>query len=377
MKIVINTRPLLSPLTGVSNYTFQVASQLSMLDKDNVYSYFYGSHFSKKLKFHNKEDMFPYLIKKFLRKFPPLAPSARWIGNLTGLMTSNKFKLYFEPNFIPVSMRTNKRVVTIHDFSWKIHSEWHPKERVRYLERNFWRKIDSVDSIIVVSDFIKTQAIEEFALPSEKIHVIHNGFDPDVFKEYNPEQLKAIREKFNLPQNFVLFVGSIEPRKNLKNLICAYLQLNKNIRQKHKLVLVGFKGWNNKDIMQLLDNSKEDVEYLGYVSNEELGKLYNLATVFAYPSFYEGFGLPPLEAMASGCPVVTSNAASLPEVCGDAAYYIDPYDIDSISQGIHRVITDKELRNLMVQKGLAKAAEFSWTKSAQQHLKLFTEVAGN
>jgi glycosyltransferase involved in cell wall biosynthesis len=152
--------------------------------------------------------------------------------------------------------------------------------------------------------------------------------------------------------------------------------MNKSLRKDYKLVLVGFRGWNNKKIMKELEELKDDVIYLGYVSNTELGQLYNLATLFVCPSFYEGFGLPPLEAMSCGCPVVTSNTASLPEVCGDAAYYVDPYDVDSIAEGISRVVTDEELRNGLSKKGLANAAKFSWAKSAQEHLKVFKEAIG-
>ncbi|PIX16613.1 glycosyltransferase family 1 protein, partial [Candidatus Desantisbacteria bacterium CG_4_8_14_3_um_filter_40_12] len=130
-------------------------------------------------------------------------------------------------------------------------------------------------------------------------------------------------------------------------------------------------------IMELIKKVKEDIIYLGYLSDAELGKLYNLATAFAYPSIYEGFGLPPLEAMACGCPVITSNIASLPEVCSDSVYYVNPYEIDDIADGIYKIITNEELKKGLVQKGLERAKFFSWEKSAMEHLRVFEEVCNS
>ena len=175
----------------------------------------------------------------------------------------------------------------------------------------------------------------------------------------------------------MLFVGSIEPRKNLKSLIGAYLSLDKGIRKDTKLVLAGFKGWENEEIMQLLKKVKSDVVYLGYLSNIELGKLYNLATLFVYPSLYEGFGLPPLEAMACGCPVVVSDTASLPEVCGDAAQYVDPRDVDSIAEGIDKVLSDEAHRRSLIARGIARSKLFSWDKAAKKHLEVFEDAVEN
>ena len=182
------------------------------------------------------------------------------------------------------------------------------------------------------------------------------------------------RAKYNLPENFILFVGSIEPRKNLKGLLKAYQDLDGNIRKDIKLVLVGFKGWENREIMELIREMEGDVFYIGYVPEEDLAKIYNLAHLMAYPSFYEGFGLPPLEAMACGCPVVVSKAASLPEVCGDAAYYVDPKEVTSIAGGISKVLSDEGLRAAQIKKGIAHADGFRWEKSALLHLHIFEEV---
>jgi glycosyltransferase involved in cell wall biosynthesis len=166
----------------------------------------------------------------------------------------------------------------------------------------------------------------------------------------------------------------VEPRKNLKNLLLAYSILPKSLTDEVKLVIAGFRGWKNEEIMSLLMKLKKNVFYFGYVSDEELAILYNSAVVFVYPSFYEGFGLPNIEAMACGCPVITSDIPVMREICGDAACYVNPYEIESIKDGIIKVLEDKDFRNELVQKGFQRIKNFSWEKSASEHLKIFKSL---
>jgi glycosyltransferase involved in cell wall biosynthesis len=178
----------------------------------------------------------------------------------------------------------------------------------------------------------------------------------------------------SLPEKFILSVGSLEPRKNLSGLLQAFGQMKSRWGKEFKLVLAGLQGWENKTIWEQIQQLGDDVLYLGYVPITELGKLYNLASLFVYPSFYEGFGLPPLEAMACGCPVVVSNAASLPEVCGEAAHYVNPYEVESIAAGIEKVLRDDAYRKDLIGKGLARTEQFTWEKSAREHLRVFEET---
>jgi glycosyltransferase involved in cell wall biosynthesis len=277
---------------------------------------------------------------------------------------------------MPINIKSRCTVVTIFDFSFILYPQWHPKERINDFEEYFWKNLKRSDRIIVISDYIKKEGVN-LGLPEEKLRTIHLGIDHEVFKTYPPQDLQLLRKHYKLPEHFILFVGSIEPRKNLENLVRSYINLDEGIRKDIKLVLAGFKGWENKEIMALLKEVKSDVLYLGYLPDKELGELYNLATLFVYPSMYEGFGLPPLEAMACCCPVVASNVASLPEVCGDAALYVDPHDVNSIAEGIHKVLTDDDLRQSLIEKGLERAKLFSWEKSAKEHIKVFEEVLGS
>lgn len=376
MKIAINTIPLLSPLTGVGSYTYHIIKSLQALDHTSRYTYFYG-FFSEKFISYNRNVKVLYHLTESLKKITHGKTGLiRRIQEIVTQFSRRTFDLYFEPNFIPINIKARSVVVTIFDFSFTFYPDWHPDERIDYFEKNFWENIKKADKIIVISDYIKKEGIH-LGLPEEKLKTIHLGFDREVFKICQPKDLKVIQKQYSLPEHFILFVGSIEPRKNLVNLVRAYISLDEKVRKDVKLVLAGFKGWQNKEIMELLKKVRSDVFYLGYLHDTELGKLYNLATLFVYPSFYEGFGLPPLEAMACGCPVVVSKTASLPEVCDKAALYVDPHNVNSIAEGMKKVLSDEGLKRSLIAKGLKRSKRFSWEQSAQEHLEVFEDVIKN
>ena len=372
MRIAINATPLLSTLTGVGNYIFQTSKALARVAPEHEYSYYYG-YYTKKLFAAEGKGLF-YEIKEIVKQVPATKKFARAIKDNISPLTLKPFDLYFEPNFIPLKIRARRTVVSVMDFSFELYPQWHPSERMEYFRKKFWKNIGRADRIIAISDFVRDEAVNKFGLPAEKVRTVRLGFNREVFRPMSREELAPVRAKFSLPEKFILCVGSMEPRKNLINLLRAYVSLPKEIRSAYKVVFAGFKGWENKEIMSLLAELKRDAVYLGYITDFELGALYNMATLFAYPSFYEGFGLPPLEAMACGCPVVVSRAASLPEVCGSAAVYVEPFDPSSIARGIERLAGDPVLRASLREAGLARAAQFSWESSAAEHLKIFEEA---
>jgi glycosyltransferase involved in cell wall biosynthesis len=369
MKVAINAIPLLSPLTGIGKYTYEITKQLGNLYPDNEYSYFYG-YFSRHLRGRGEFSDTQYHLKEKIKQSSKLRHFVRTMIGFSSCLSAKKHDVYFEPNFIPLKIRAQKTVVTVADFSFREHPEWHPKDRADYFSKVFWKKIEMADRIIVISDYIKTCAVQ-YGLPEEKLRTIHLGYDRGIFRCRDKELLQKTRLKYNLPDKFVLFVGSIEPRKNLHRLLKAYLSLDVRLRTSYKLVLVGFKGWDNRVVMDLLKQFEQDVIYTGYVSEQELGEIYNLATLFVYPSLYEGFGLPPLEAMACGCPVLTSPVTSLPEVCGDAASYADPEDEKSIAKELTRLLEDESARKELSRKGIERARQFSWERSAREHMEVF------
>lgn len=371
-KILIDCMALLSPLAGIGRYNYEIAKELSQMDSDLQYSYFYGIIkteliLQEELKYTNnisKLNTIKNLIKKsqFAKKLA-----------IEGLRIYNsafypKFDLYWQPNFIPRNhIKAKKIIATVHDFSWHIEPSWHPKDRVEHMQNNFWNSMKKVDRIITGSSFSKMEIVDFLGFDENKIDVIYHGVNHDVFYKTNEKTL-------DLPQNYILAVGSVEPRKNLATLLRAYASLDKDFKNEFKLVLVGFKGWNNNEIVQLINDNKDYVIYLGFVNDDMLREVYNRATVFVYPSLYEGFGIPPLEAMACGAPVISSNAASLPEACGDCAVYVDPKSQNEIANAISKLARDKDLISLLSNKGLNRAREFTWKTSAALHLNSFNKL---
>ena len=362
-KIIVDSISLLSSLTGIGRYTYEVSKRIK--EKNDFKSnYFYGYH-SKKL-LHTSDTKNTNFLKSFIIKNQLVKKIVRKIIMISSKISSPKYDLYWQPNFIPnEGIKAKKIVTSVHDFSFILHKDFHPKERIEHLENNFFKNILKSDIIITGSAFTKQEVINTLDIDENKIKVIHHGVDHELF--YIRHDLKL---NHKLPKKFILCVGSIEPRKNLLGLLKAYEMLDVELKKEYKLVLAGFKGWENQEIMNIINNNKQNIHYLGFVSDIELSKIYNLASCFIYPSFYEGFGIPPLEAMACGTPVIVSNSSSIPEVCGDAVLYIDPNNTKDIMTKITTLLLNKTLQQELVQKGLQKTEEYSWEKSAQKHLEI-------
>lgn len=374
MRVVVNTIPLLSPLTGVGKYTWQICRAMENVAAENEYAYYYG-YYSSRLFCAGAGKASVSRAKDVIKNIPFLGRSLRLLKGAGALFTRGDFDVYFEPNYIPLRIPTKKTVVAVPDLSPFLHPEWHRRETVEYFRSHFFKNITRTDHIITISDFIRDAAIEEFGFSADRVTTVPLGYDSEFFFPQERTTLGALREKYLLPERFVLYVGSIEPRKNLVRLLKAYRQLPVALRKDVKLVLVGFSGWDNADVMSLLSVLKEDVAYLGYIPEEDLASLYCLAEIFVYPALYEGFGLPPLEAMACGCPVLVSNVASLPEVCGEAALYVNPLDVNELSAQMSRLLADENLKKALKHIGLAQASRFSWKRSAIEHLEVFSKVS--
>ncbi len=370
IKILIDTIPLLSQLTGIGRYTYEIARELERSDNSHEYLYYYG-YVSRNLirpddqtEAKNAKNLIARhaLIKKAIRKA---------LNAYAGIMIP-KSDIYWQPNFIPSpGIRAKKTIVSVHDFSFLRHPEWQPRERIEYFKTNFWKQAPRADRIITVSEYTKQEIIELLDYDPERIHVIHHGVRHDIFR---PLDKTEARTGLDLPERYILAVGSIEPRKNLMGLLKAYNMLPEGIKKGYKLVLAGPIGWNNEDINRMIKKEGDNVVYLGYLSDHDLAVAYNLASLFVYPSFYEGFGIPPLEAMACGAPVIASNASSIPEVCGDAALYADPENNEELADRIGRLLDNDGLQQTLRSRGFERAGAFNWRRSAAQHLAVFNEV---
>ena len=270
-------------------------------------------------------------------------------------------------------------VVTVHDLAVLRFPEkfrtWHRSCATFFLPRI----ARCARAIVTGSQATKADLMDLLAVEPERIHVIPYGIS-DHFRTVSDEdsRLRAVRTKYKLPARYVITVGTIEPRKNLVRLLRAIDQLRRSTKQMRDLQLIhaGPVGWHADDVPRAITELglADRVRFLGYVPDEDLTVLYQLARASIYPSLFEGFGLPVLEAMASGCPVVTSNCSSMPEVAGDAAVLVDPTSVDSIASGIQRLWVDDDLRAALARRGVANASKYSWDATARRTVRLYDEI---
>ena len=288
---------------------------------------------------------------------------------------AGRFDLFHEPNFIPAPFN-GPIVTTIHDLSVLRHPEWHPADRVDWYSRAFAQGLSRTNHVIAVSEFTRSEIVSLLDVPPHRITVIPLAARA-MFHPRLDEPVRALRARLKLPETFVLFVGTLEPRKNLPGALAAYARLRPDLRERCPLVLAGVTGWMKEPVESLAARHgvAMNLRLLGYVVEEDLALLYNAASVLLWPTLYEGFGLPPLECMASGTPVITSHVASLPEVVGDAGILLEPHDETAIAAALERVLEDKAYRAELIARGLEQARHFSWEACVAQHAEVYRRVA--
>ena len=284
--------------------------------------------------------------------------------------------VYHAPHYVlPIGVRC-RSVVTIHDCIHLMFPQYLPNRAAyAYAQASMWTASHRSDRILTVSEASKRDILHLFNVRPEKIVVVYNAIDEHFRTEPSEEHVARVRERYQLDHKFVLYVGNIKPHKNLVRLIEAFSQLRRD-HDDLKLLIIGDEISKLPALRRAVHSLKlhKHVRFLGYLHDDTLSVLYRLASVFVFPSLYEGFGLPPLEAMASGTPVVTSNISSLPEVTGDAAVLVDPYDVDSIVDGMRRVLDDPALAAELSRRGLIRAREFSWERSVEKTLAVYRDV---
>jgi len=369
MQIAINCRSFLNKkYTGIGRYTYHLIKSLIEIDSYNEY-FLYAKkgifNFNKRLpRFKSKN--FSLKIDRFNRGIE------RSLGK--------RVDIYHSPSPDKLDVNSGaKAVVTVHDLIFKAFPQGHTQLALDQTESKFRRIGESASKIICCSKNTIRDLQKYFAIPDEKIRLIYQGVDKNVFyligKEEEKMAERMIRFK-GIKDPFILYVGTIEPRKNLENILHAFDRLRTRKNFKGKLVVIGMKGWMSDGIEGLIKRLelKNNVIFLGYLSDAELRCFYNKAEVFVFPSFYEGFGFPIIEAFCCGTPVVTSNVSSCPEIAQDAALMADPYDPDDIAEAVAKVINDHELRRTLREKGFKRAGDFSFHKTAKETLKVYEEV---
>ena len=290
-----------------------------------------------------------------------------------------RIDVFHAPHYVLPPLTPCRSVVTIHDCIHLMFPQYLPGRLAHAYARGvLWAAVRRSDRILTVSEASKRDILRFFSVSAGKVEVIPNGIDERFRLVPSDEEIARVRERYLLHDPFLLYAGNIKPHKNLERLIEAFHLLRQRGHEHLRLLIIGNEVSKYPTLRRMVHHFKLHayVRFLGFVPDQMLAVLYRLADVFVFPSLYEGFGLPPLEAMASGTPVVTSNVSSLPEVVGDAALLIDPYDTGSIAGAIERILSDPALREDLVRRGQARAREFSWERSVARIRSVYEEVAG-
>lgn len=377
MNILVNAIPLTGLLTGISRCTRCLYQQMELLTEARIH-YFNGKEAQPDMPEAAEPDQW---IKRssLSRKLPDaltfILRSLHWKRYeyfLNRELKRNNYDLYHETAFFPAKTLNIPAVFTIYDLSLFTRRDMHPRERVWFHNFFFPRRIRYARHILTISRFIKHEINHTLGIPDDKITAV--PLAPATHFEPKPEdECREILSRLNIPDDFFLFVGSLEPRKNLDLIIQAMARQENPL----PLVLAGWDGWGDKKWLEMIDEKGlvNKIIRPGYVHDQTLACLYSSATGFIYPSLYEGFGLPVIEAMACGCPVICSRAASLPEVAGDAALLVDPHDPAGLALAMDKIRSDAGLRREMIKKGFSRAREFSWSRAAKATLALFQQTA--
>lgn len=360
-QITIDARELKSGGAGKGRYISELVKMLIKIDQQNIY----------RLIVVEKPD---FELPKNFSLINLTGKKGFKVWQFIRLIRKDTSQIFFSPtSYYPILFCRSRGVLVVHDLAVYVEPKSKPAFKTLLLEKLFLPfALKKAEKVIAVSENTKADLIKVFKINDEKIVVI-----PLATSQAPASRLSipAIKAKFNLPENYLLFVGTIEPRKNVETLILAHRLLPQAIRLKYPLVLVGKLGWRSDGIKQLIDSENgQFIHYLGYANEQELAIIYQHASLFIYPSWYEGFGLPVLEAMEAGVPVISSNRSSLPEVAGQAARLVDPASTSQLSEAITSLLNSSELCQNLIKQGKERVKMYSWQKTALATISIFNRL---
>ncbi len=376
MRIGIDASSILPEKTGVGYYTLNLLRNLLALDQENQYVIFLNSY-TRSLPDASILKQPNVTIKQFHVPGPLLINLWRYLHAPPIELFLGKLDLFHSASTYVPPQLAGLRVATVYDLYFLMHPEDCDVLGGKYHLHTLPRRLKRLDRIIAVSNHTKNDLIKLLNIPAEKITVIYGGIDTTTFRLIlDKNLLESIREEYCLPNNYILSVSTLEPRKNFEGLLFAYKRLKEILHNPPKLVIVGRQGWKAEHISQTVKQLrlKRDVIFAGYVTEEHLPMIYNSALLFICPSLYEGFGLPVLEAMACGVPVIVSNTSSLREIAKEAGITVDPHNYYEMAEKMKELIMTHRLRDQLRDKGLEHVRMFSWKLCARKTLALYTEL---
>nr|WP_315468977.1 glycosyltransferase family 1 protein [uncultured Undibacterium sp.] len=393
MKIILSIEVILPPLAGIGRYAWELATRAPLHPDVESMRFMSDGRWtalpemgqsasgSTQINAVSGPSFRTNLTSKLRQHLGRIPLVSRLYGQLMPKLVAGQLDkvddaIFHGPNyFVPKTHLPT--VLTIHDLSVYRFPQWHPSTRVERMLTTIPESIQRANLILTDSEAIRQELMQQFSLPAEKLKTVLLGVDPAYFPRTDQELLPVLNQFGLRAKEYALFVSTIEPRKNLTNLLVAYGALPDHLRQHFPLVLVGGRGWQSEAIHAEIERGVQQgwVKYLGYVEQHLLPYLYAGCRLFVYPSWYEGFGLPIVEAMASGVPVLTSNTSSMPEVAAGAALLVNPADVDQIKQGLQRGLEDHEWRTQAITLGLQRAAQLSWDACVQNTVAAYKTVS--
>ncbi len=379
MKVILAVDAIKPPLTGIGRYTWELANRISAVPGVESMRFFSHGRWVSEVGKLLEQSPTSLAVKRWLVR-DRLARSAYRLLSpplLRHRLRAFSDHLFHGPNFY-LPPCSGPAIATIHDLSIFRFPQFHQPWRVDFMRREIPVSLNRASFLITDSEFVRQEIIEFFGWPEDKVRAVPLGV-PEEFRPRGVEETAAVMAKFGLVYgDYSLCVATIEPRKNIEALLSAYEALPQALRNRYPLVLAGDRGWRSESIHRRIDQGQRQgwLRYLGYVSEVELPLLYSGARGFVFPSLYEGFGLPVLEAMASGLPVLCSNYSSLPEMASGVALLVEPEDVGAMTEGIRVLLEDEEWRSAAAKRALVVAAQYSWENTARDTVEVYRKVLG-
>jgi glycosyltransferase involved in cell wall biosynthesis len=355
---------------GIGTYIRNLVRQLARIDQDTEYVLLCRPQDWERVEIPGPN------FRAVVEVAPPYSVSEQVRIPMT--LLREHIDLFHAPHYVLPPLIHCRSVVTIHDCIHLMFPQYLPgRLAYAYAKTQLWIAAHRSDRVLTVSETSKLDILRRFRVPADKVTVVYNAIDERLARPPAEEDFERVRVRYQLKDPYALYVGNIKPHKNLERLIEAFHELRQESTfETLKLIIIGDEITKFQGLRRAVHRYKlhKHVRFFGFVPLETLSVLYRLASVFVFPSLYEGFGLPPLEAMSFGTPVVTSNVSSLPEVVGDAAMLVDPYSSESIADGMRRVLTDEHLRAFLRERGMERAREYSWERSVRSIRQVYAEV---
>ena len=380
LAVALNASALAGPLTGIGQYCLHLARGLAV-HPDVDAQFFSGLRWTDQVQapaLTSQPSPVKTSLRQSLRAVPGAYAARRLVQSLFFRAGASHCALYHEPNFVPLPTEL-PTVVTVHDLSFVRYREMHPAARIRTMDKYFAPGLARAQRILTDSEFTRRELLELYGTDPAIVETVPLGAD-GVFHPRNAEATQDSLARYGLQHGeYLLAVGTLEPRKNLKTALHAYSRLPAALRRRFPLVIAGMKGWHTSELEQQMGPliRAGEIRLLGYVPREDLAAVTAGARLLVYPSVYEGFGLPPLEAMACGVPTIVANVSSLPEVVGDTGLTIaDPYDVEALTTALERLASDDALRDILGAAALARSTGFTWERCVERTVAAYGGVLG-